>query len=346
MPAFDACARSLPLRWSVAIALALVAPVLIVTPAAAQAADAEAVRVISFGGISTVPLLVAEARGLFAKYGVKVTVEFTPNSQVLREGLAAGKYDVAHAAVDNGIAMTVTAGADVVIVMGGDDSMNELFVQPDIGSVAALRGKTVIVDAPNTAYALQLRKILLMSGLKDGVDYTLKVVGGTPQRLQAMQQDRENAASMLNPPFSILARTAGLKSLGSAATLLGPYQGIGAFTLRAWAQEHRDTLARYIAAYVEALRWLLAPANKADAVSFISTALRLPADVAEQTYALAVAPGGLSPDARMNLDGLRSVLQLRADIERQWDGKPPPPDRFYDPAYYQAALARLSGASR
>ncbi len=305
------------------------------------------VRVIAFGGVSTVPLLVAQAQGLFARHGVDVTVEFTPNSTVLREGLAAGKYDIAHAAVDNAIAMVETAGADVVVVMGHDDSMNELFVQPAIASVDALRGQTVIVDAPNTAYALQARKILFDRGLESERDYTLTTVGGTPQRLKAMLENRTFAASMLNPPFSLQARRAGLKSLGSAAQLIGPYQGPGAFVLRAWGRDHRDTLVRYIAAYIEALRWFLAPANRTDAIAFLTTALKLTPEVAGQAYAQACAsPGGLFPDAALSIAGLKNVLALRAEIEHQWNGTPPSPERYYDLSYREAALASLADTAR
>jgi ABC-type nitrate/sulfonate/bicarbonate transport system substrate-binding protein len=311
--------------------------------APAQTAALQTVRVISFGGVSTMPLRVAAAQGTFAKYGLDVVTEFTPNSTVLREGLAAGKYDVAHAAVDNAVAMVETDHADAVILMGSDDSMTELIVQPTIGSAADLRGKTVAVDAPNTAYALQLRKILLMNGLT-GTDYTMKVVGGTPQRLQAMIDDKTNAAAMLNPPYSIQAKVAGLKSLGSAAKLIGAYQGVGAFVMRTWANGHRDTVVKYLAAYVEALRWFLAPANKVQAIAMLTADLKLTPEVAAEAYARAVAaPGGLVPDARLDVAGLANVLKLRAEIEHQWNGVPPPPGRYYDPSYHDAALARLAG---
>ena len=297
--------------------------------APAQTAALQTIRVISFGGVSTIPLRVAAAQGTFAKYGLDVVTEFTPNSMLLREGLAAGKYDVAHAAVDNAVAMAETDHADVVILMGSDDSMTELIVQPTIASVADLRGKTVAVDAPNTAYALQLRKILLMNGLTAGTDYTMKTVGGTPQRLQAMIEDKGNAAAMLNPPYSIQAKVAGLKSLGSATKLIGPYQGVGAFVMRPWAKAHRDALVKYLAAYVEALRWFLAPANKAQAIAFLTADLKLTPEVAAEAYARAVAtPGGLVPDARLDVAGLANVLKLRADIEHQWKGVPPSPERY------------------
>ena len=54
----------------------------------------------------------------------------------------------------------------------------------------------------------------------------------------------------------------------------------------------------------------------------------------------------LVPDARLTLDGLRNVLGLRAEIERMWSGTPPPPERYYDGSYYEAALANLAGIAR
>ena len=299
-------------------------------------------RVIAFGGLSSLPLRIAESRDLFAKHGLAVTIELTPNSTLLREGLAADKYDIAHAAVDNAVAMVESAGSDVVVVMGGDDSMNELFVQADIESVAALRGKTVIVDAPNTAYALQLKKILLAGGLQAGRDYTPHPLGGTAQRFKAMVDDKEYAASMLNPPFSFEAKRAGLRSLGRASDLLGRYQGGSVFVRRAWAVDHREPLVRYLAAYVEALRWFQAPANKAEAIGLTTRLLELPADIAAESYALA-ASGGLARDARLDVEGLQRVLALRAEIEGQWGGHPPAAARYFDNAYHDAALARLAG---
>jgi ABC-type nitrate/sulfonate/bicarbonate transport system substrate-binding protein len=312
---------------------------------AAPGAPLQTIRVISFGGVSTVPLLVAEAQGTFAKYGLKVVTEFTPNSTLLRQGLAAGKYDIAHAAVDNSVAMVESDGADVIILQGSDDGMTELFVQPSIESVVALKGKTIAVDAPNTAYALQLRKILLLNGLT-GADYTMNAVGGTPQRLQAMLKDKELAASMLNPPSSIQARRGGLKSLGTATQLIGPYQGVGAFALRSWAKGNREAVVKYLAAYIEALRWFMAPANKAEAIALLTTGLKLTPEVAGEAYAQAMAKGGLVPDARLDVDGLKNVLKLRADIEKQWQGTPPAPDKYYDLSYHQAALAQLAAGKR
>lgn len=318
-----------------AVALALAA-------GSAGGADPVPVRVRVFPGVHNLPIYSGQARGLFEKHGVRVALQFTPNSQALRDGLAAGAFEVAHAAADNAVAMVETAGTDVVIVLGGDGSMNQLFVQPEVRSVADLRGKTVIVDAPNTAYALQLRKILLGHGLRAGEDYTVKPIGGTFQRVDAMREHKEYAASTLNPPFSIIGERAGLRSLGVVVTLLGPYQGTAGFVLRSWARANGPALEGYIKGYVEGLRWAVAPANREEAIALLGDRLRLAPDVAAATYAQAIDPaGGLAPDARLDLDGFRNVLALRAELEGQWGGRPPAPERYYDLQYHQRALAAL-----
>ena len=72
----------------------------------------------------------------------------------------------------------------------------------------------MVVDAPNTAYALLLYKVLKNAGLNKG-DYTVRAVGGTPVRLEAMTKDKANAAAgVLSPPFSFRATQAGLKDMG------------------------------------------------------------------------------------------------------------------------------------
>jgi ABC-type nitrate/sulfonate/bicarbonate transport system substrate-binding protein len=310
-------------------------------PAVAQAPGAQKIKVLTLLG-RPLPLAVADKQGLFAKYGIEVETENLPNSDVLRTRLAAGKGDVAYLAVDNAIAMVELAHQDVVIVMGGEGSQNELMVQPEIKSIKDLRGKTLIVDAPNTAYALQMKKILLLSGMQVEKDYELKAFGATPARLAAMREHKEFAGSMLGPPSSIVAKHEGFVSLGSVQELIGPYQAAGYFAERQWAQEHRGTIANYLAAIIEAQRWLMEPANKQQVIEMMVKESHLAPDAAVETYEVSMTkPGGFERDARFDLEGFKNVLKLRAEIEGSWGGHPPAPEKYYDSTYYDAALAKL-----
>jgi ABC-type nitrate/sulfonate/bicarbonate transport system substrate-binding protein len=296
-------------------------------------------RVNVFNTSSNLPLLAARQQGFFEREGLSIEIQNTPNSDEQRAGLAEGRFEIAHAAVDNAVAMVEGAGQDVVIVLGGDAGMNDFMVRPEIRSFDDLRGKLLAVDAPKTAYAVAARKILKDRGLLQGRDYEVKLAGGTGPRAAAMLADASLAAAMINPPFSFTVRAQGLHSLGSQHELLGPYQATGAFVLRRWAQAHGDLLRRYIRAYVAGQRHVMAPANREAMVALLVERFKLDSAAAEGTYAALVASGsGLAPDARLDLEGFRAVLALRAEMEGMWGGTPPAPDRFLDLSHYAAAV--------
>jgi ABC-type nitrate/sulfonate/bicarbonate transport system substrate-binding protein len=291
--------------------------------------------VIVFPGVQNLPMFAAQAKGFFAKRGLAVDLKFTPNSDELRNGLAEGRYQIAHSAIDNAFALKDKANVDIAVVLGGDDSFNHLIVQPEVKSLADLKGKTVVVDAVNTAYAFQLYEMLRQKGLNKG-DYEVRPVGGTGQRLDAMVNDKTAMAAMMNPPFSIRAEKAGLKSIDTAAAALGAYQGSSAFVLRSWGAANGDTVTKYLQAYVEGLRWMLKPENKSEAVALLVERLKLPQDIATQAFD--ATQKGFNPDGALNMDGVRNVLKLRAQFE---GGTPAAPETYLDLSYYQKALAGL-----
>jgi ABC-type nitrate/sulfonate/bicarbonate transport system substrate-binding protein len=306
-----------------------------------QTSVPQKVRVLTLLG-RPVQFTVAAKQGYFAKYGVEVDTDNKKNSEELRADLASGKGDLAYLAVDNAVAMVELAKVDVVIVMGGEGSQNELIAQPNIKSIQDLRGKTLIVDAPNTAYALQMKRILSLSGLQASKDYEIKPFGATPQRLIAMREHKDYAGSMLGPPVSLVAKGEGFVSLGSVQQLIGPYQAAGFFSLRGWAGDHHDELTAFLAACIAAQRWLMAPANKQQVIDMLVSDYHLTPEVAAETYESTMTrPGGYAKDARFDLEGFKNVLKLRAEVEGQWGGHAPSPEKYYDSSYYDAALAKL-----
>lgn len=308
-----------------------VAMAVLLTPAKAETK----LTVIVFPGVQNLPMFSAQAKGFFAKRELAVDLKFTPNSEELRKGLAEGRYHIAHSAVDNAFALKDKANVDIAVVLGGDDSFNRLIVQPEINSIADIKGKTVAVDAVNTAYAFQLYEMLRQKGLNKG-DYEVKPVGGTSQRLEALTKDKTYAAAMMNPPFSIRAEKAGLKSIDTAAAALGAYQGSSAFVLRAWSASNSDAVVKYLQAYIEGLRWMIEPKNKAEAVALLVERLKLPEDVAAQAYDATLK--GFNRDGALDMEGVRNVLRLRAQFE---GGTPAAPEKYIDLSYYQKALAGM-----
>jgi ABC-type nitrate/sulfonate/bicarbonate transport system substrate-binding protein len=333
--------RSMPGQSKFILAGALIAAVALAATQG-RAADTVQLRVNAFPNAKALPLHAGIAKGIFARHGLALELQLTENSKSQREGLAAGKFDIAQAALDNAVAMIEVAKQDVVILSGGDSGMNEFIVQPEIASFADLKGRTVIVDAPDTAYALQAKKILLKAGLREGADYTIKPVGAVVYRYKALIEDKSNAGGVLNLPFNIQAEEQGLKSLGRLIDLLGPYQAAGAFAMRGWAREHAGTVERYLAAYVESLRFVRDPANQAEALALLRDKLKLSDASAERTYVQLIDPGfGFTPDAKFSHEGFHNMLALRAEIERKDGGAPATPEKYVDLGYYERAMKKL-----
>ena len=300
-------------------------------------------RVSIFNTSSNLPQFAALELGFYKAWGLEVELLPTPNSDAQRLALAEGRIDIAHAAVDNAVAM-VESGADVQIVCGGDAGMNELMVRSEINSFEDLRGKLLAVDAPNTAYALVAKKILKNKGLLEGRDYQVKLAGGTGPRSQAMVADTSLAVGMVNPPFSFMVLSRGLKSLGSQFVLLGPYQATGAFVLRRWAEQNSEALVHYLAATMEGYRVVMDARQKEAMLALLVRRFGLSQEHAQASYtSLNTVGSGLAADAELNHAGFAAVLAIRAEMEGMWGGAAPSADRYLNLDYYTRAreLARL-----
>jgi NitT/TauT family transport system substrate-binding protein len=302
-------------------------------------AEETKLQVSIFPDAQNLALFVAQDQGFFKKRGLEVEIAFTPSSPALREGLANGSHQIVHAAVDNAVAMIEVAKADAVIVAGGGNGATELMVRPEINSFADLRGKTGVVDATNTAYALIMYKMLEMKGVKRG-EYKVLSAGGCPQRLEAMRKDPVNAFSMLYPPCTVLAEQEGFRSFGAGVDVVGPYQAAGIFVMRPWAKANADTLVKYVQAVIEGYRYAAAPANKMAAATSLSKHLKIDADTAMKSLVYEIGPkGALAKDIRFDMEGFRNALSIRAEMEG--GNAEATPTKYFDPSYYERALSGL-----
>jgi ABC-type nitrate/sulfonate/bicarbonate transport system substrate-binding protein len=308
----------------------------------AMAAELEVVRVSGFPNAKVLPIYIGINTGIFEKNGIKVELNLTESSSQQRQDLASARIDVVHSALDNALAMIEVAKKDVVIVSGGDGGMNEFFVQPDIQKFEDLKGKTIIVDAVDTAYALQAKKILLRYGLLEGRDYLVKPAGAILYRYKALIENKNNSAAILNLPFNVQAQELGLRSLGRLVDLLGPYQAVGAFVMRNWANEKPDLLKRYLKAYIESLRWIRDPLNKEYCVSVLKSKLNLSDFAANRTYDLLNESGfGFNLDAKLDDQGFRNMLDLRQEIQASGSRKSFSIDSYVDLSFYNKAISEL-----
>ena len=299
------------------------------------------IRTKVFPGPQNLALFVAEAKGYFDQHEIDVDLQITVGSDEQRTALADGTAEVIHSAVDNAVHMIEAAGQDIIIVAGGSNGMNDLIVRAEINTYADLRGKTVVVDAANTAYAFQLYTMLAMNGIEKG-DYMVLPTGGAPQRLQAMHASENHAAAMLNPPSNFIAEGQGFRNFGPAVRAVGRYQADGAFVQRSWAAANADTLVRYLKAGIEGLRWACDPRNATEAAAILEKRLNIEPAIAVRSVEAAVGPGGgLAADAQFDGEGFENMLRIRDKIAGTWGGRIPAPEKYLDLSYYDRALTEL-----
>jgi ABC-type nitrate/sulfonate/bicarbonate transport system substrate-binding protein len=128
-------------------------------------------------------------------------------------------------------------------------------------------------------------------------------------------------------------------SLATTANIFGPTLRYGVFTRRQWAKDNSEALIRYLAAHIEAQRWLLNSANKDKVIDMVLRQRKMSRELAAGIYEMDVGPNGLAKDAAIDVERFSNVLKFRAEVEGSWVGKAPAPERYYDASYYDKALA-------
>jgi ABC-type nitrate/sulfonate/bicarbonate transport system substrate-binding protein len=324
---------------------ALIAAIAVALAVRAPAQNLQPLSVIVFPGGFNWPIWAAQERGYFADAGVEVKLTNTPNSVFQLTNLIEGKFDIAMTAVDNVIAYMegqgeapVATPPDLFAFMGGDNGLLSLAVVPDVKAYPDLKGRTLSVDAMTTGYAFVLFDLLRRNGLEMG-DYKVEKAGGVLARWEALKEKKHDG-TMLLAPFDILAKAAGFNILQYAIDVYGHYQGLVGATRRGWAKDNAPKLEGYIRGYVRGLAWLSDPANKEAAIAVLRKQLpQMSPELAAQSYAVLINPRGFSPKAQLDLEGTKTVLALRSRY-----GEPKKtladPAKYYDPQYYEAALAK------
>jgi NitT/TauT family transport system substrate-binding protein len=142
------------------------------------------------------PLWFTRDAGLYEKYGLDGKLVFIQGGSVLLQAMLAGQAQAAQ----NGVAETVTA-----ILRGGDVRMlgvtakifpYSLIAAKNIKSAKDLVGSRLAINRVGDVSAYGSQLALRKLGLNPDKDVTMLQVGGSPQRLAALQSGSVQAAAM------------------------------------------------------------------------------------------------------------------------------------------------------
>ncbi len=290
-------------------------------------------------------ILVAQEGGFFKAEKIQAEVNLVTDSPTLLRNLIKGQYDLILNNADNVIAWAEGQGADLgpndfVIFLGGSRGLRQkLVVLPSVKQFSDLRGKVLAVDAPTTGFAIVMVYILKKNGLDLNRDYTFKAFGNTLKRADAMSRGEASGAMMNLPDAEIQRR--GFKILARSEDYVTHYaRGLGA-TRREWANGNEELLVRFIRAMIKATDWVLDGKNKEEVIRLLLPENQNSRTRAEEMYEESVSPRfGFTPRSEIDIEGIRTVLQLR---EAAGLMKPPVPgpEKYVDERFYKKALATL-----
>ena len=305
--------------------------------------DLALIRVNVFPGGFNWGLYVGIDQGFFAREGLRIEVQHTPNSVAQMTDMAAGKFEIAMTGVDNIVAYAegqgeapIGAQPEFFAFMGSDSAFLSLVSGPDLKEISALKGKQLLVDAMTTGYAFVLYDILRRAGLP-AETYEVARAGGMIERWTRLRAG-EGDGTLLSAPYNLIAKAHGLNELARAVEILGPYQGNVGAARRGWASANERKVIGYIRAYRDAIDWLYAPQNRSEAIAILRRNLpQMPEDVAIASYDELLHPKfGFYRGGEIDEAGLACVLALRSRY-----GKPQmtlnDPNKYIDLRFLEAS---------
>lgn len=267
---------------------------------------------IAHGAISNnvEPLWIAKEQGIYKKYGIEAELVFIIAGRAA-QAMIAGQVPVATIGATH-VMNAVTAGADLTMILGMQNSLDYLFIaRPTIKSAEELKGKKVAIGTPSGSASLATYVALDYLGLNPRRDnIVLLGVGGVPERLGALRAGSVDATS-LSPEFGQVVVSEGYRVLLNTTKENVPFQSSGLVVSRSLIRSNPQLVENIAKATVEGVAFVHRPANKEIVLKSLARNLRLSKqEQVEKAYQNLVAELPKKPCPTM--EGVASVIKLMA----------------------------------
>ncbi len=244
--------------WSCRIAYAAAAVVLM-TPAVAQSQTTLRVPVVS-RTVFYLPAWTAEKQGFFKDEGLDVKIEVYDGSEKIFHDLRAGTHQIAIASIESVIAEAYKGGTLRIIAGIAKRPPHFIIAQPEIKTLADLKGKTIGVVSMHEGTTFFVADIAKAGGFALG-DVKVEAVGGSPTRARLLKERKIDMG--LQPyPLSYEAEAQGFTNLGAMAKLVPDYQFVSVMVDENWASKNRRVLAGFLKALRRGTEYMFAHPDK------------------------------------------------------------------------------------
>ncbi len=282
------------------------------------------------------PLWVASGKGFLEREGLDAEVTAIRGTAPTMQALVSDSIYVALAAND-GVIGLVEKGMDVAMIAGGSKTTHMIMGAQKFKSYEDLRGATIGSSTLTSGTAFLLKRVLKTRGLEYPRDYTLVNVGGTGPAFAALTAGRIDAA-ILAVPINFRAQEMGFNLIGKVTDIFPNYLLSSFSVRRQWAAEHRHEVVRFLKAVLKARRWL--EDNRKAGAEFLAKELEMKPKLAEKGLDYYLTHGAWEPNLNIDLDGLRTVVEIYAE-QAEMKGSIPSPEKYVDLSYLRQALKEL-----
>lgn len=218
---------------------------------------------------SVFALLIAQKEGYFKEEGLNVELLSIRGEIAIRTTLA-GEVDFFTNA-GSALAAAVRGVPVRLVTVFQDKPGWDLISEPEIKSIAQLRGKTIGVMSPEGSLAVVAREILRKNGLDPSKDVNLVVMGGDEVRFPALQT-KSIQATLFNTAMSLKAQKEGYRKLGTASEYANLVEG-GLATSFDKIKAQPDKIFRFVRGALKGLNFYL---NKREAaIKYMIDGLRM-----------------------------------------------------------------------
>jgi len=201
------------------------------------------------------PLFATKEANLFEKYGFEPEMIYVQGVQLIAVHVA-GQLDFS--SVSGLVFLQASVeGSDLILLASSNDSQPmKLMVHGGISGPKDLKGKTVAVTRFGSLTDLLLRPVLKNWGLEPQKDVKLLQIGRLPDMVVAIAQKKVDGG-VISFPNSLQAEKMGVKTLLDFADSGMDIPSTTVVASRKYANTHRETVLRFLKAYVEGTRRLL-----------------------------------------------------------------------------------------
>lgn len=261
------------------LGVSLLAMLVLAVPAAAQ--DLTTWRHGTVQAKGDAGFLFMAAEGDFGKkYGLDIDMTTLKGDTLLLKALLSGEIDSYEGAIGSPL-IAASKGADIRVVGCHWQKLTYiLFAQPEITSVADLKGKTIGVSAPGSQPDLFARAVLRENGI-DGSEVTFVTAGSDSERIAALAAHVLDAAPSASE-FAAKAEEIGVKPLVKAVDVL-PDAMRRCFYVRAESiEKNPEQVAGFLAAELDAYEHSFA--NKEEMMALSRKIAKLPPESSEPEF--------------------------------------------------------------